>query len=185
MKIIFKILFCFFTYIIITSFQNDNDIITWNKNRKLSWNDFQGKISNDKIYEVINVNNENEEDGARSRVAIALNFQCKAGKANHIITTEFEKNNSWVIPSRKTEDLLNHEQIHFDIAEIFARKLRSKLSTLKSPCDRSSVLTLYQSIDNELVDFQKQYDIETSHGTSKNKQQEWSSKVNNLLLVPN
>ncbi len=74
--------------------------------------------------------------------------------------------------------------MHFDIAEIFARKLRSKLSSLKNTCDRSSVLSLYQSIDNELVDFQKQYDIETSHGTNKNKQKEWSSKVNDLLSVP-
>jgi len=32
-----------------------------------------------------------------------------------------------VVKSAKTDYLLNHEQRHFDIAEIFARKLRKEL----------------------------------------------------------
>lgn len=183
MKYVLKLLSLCLLFLTVSSFQNDGNIIVWNKNRKLTWNDFQGKITNDKTNEVINVYKEIEEDAARSRVAIALYFQCKDGKANHTVRAEFEKNNSWYYANGKSDDVLRHEQLHFDITEIFARKLIANLATLNNPCDKSSVSKIYQANDNAFVEFAKKYDIETSHGVNKKLQNEWEIKVQNLLSV--
>jgi len=163
------------------SFQINDDIIIWSKSSKLTWNDFQGKVSYDKAYEVINVYKKGEIDLARSRMAIALYFQCEGNNANHIVRAEFEKNNSWVLDKYKSENVLRHEQIHFDITEVYAQKLKAKLILLKNQCDKSSVGTVYQNNENEFVEFTKQYDIDTSHGVNKEKQREWETKIHTLL----
>ena len=74
---------------------------------------------------------------------------------------------------------------HFNITELFARKLKIKLTALRNPCDKSSVGKAYQANDDEYVDFVKQYDIETSHGVKKAKQSEWENKIQNLLSACN
>lgn len=170
-------------FTIASSFQNNENVIVWSKTRKLTWNDFQGTISNDKTHEGINVYRESEEDAARSRVAIALYFQCQGNKANHTIRAEFEKNNSWYYAKHKTEAVLIHEQQHFDMAELYARKLRTKLSALSNPCDKAAVGKVYQANDEAFEKFSNQYDIETSHGVNKQKQSEWEIKIQNLLSV--
>ena len=137
------------------------------------------------IAEFFNKIERHQKIAARSRIAIGLNFQCKNGKANHIVTAEFEKNNSWYDSKYKSDDVLNHEQLHFDIAEVFARKLRSKLSSMKNACDRPPVVAEFQSNDREFDEFAIQYDIETSHGTNKKKQIEWVNKIQSLLLTYN
>lgn len=180
-----KLLSLCMVFLIASSFQSNDNVIVWSKTRKLTWNDFQGNISHDKTHETINVYKESEEDAARSRVAIALYFQCKGSKANHTVRAEFEKNNSWYYANHKTEAVLRHEQLHFDITELYARKLRTKLASLKNPCDKSSVGTVYQANENAFVEFTKQYDIETSHGVNKQKQSEWETKIFNLLSASN
>jgi len=170
-------------FLIASSFQNNDNVIVWNKARKLTWNDFQGNISHDKTHEGINVYKESEEDAARSRVAIALYFQCDGSKANHTVRAEFEKNKSWYYAKHKTEVVLSHEQLHFDITELYARKLRTKLSALSNPCDKANVGKVYQANDEAFGNFSAQYDIETYHGVNKQKQSEWEIKVHNLLSV--
>jgi len=171
--------------IMTSSFQNDENIIVWEKARKLNWDDFKGTITHDKGHEVINVYNEYEEDAARSRVTIALYFQCDGNSAEHKVRAEFEKNNSWFYANHKTEAVLRHEQLHFDITELYARKLRTKLSSLNNQCEKSAVRTVYQANDLEFVEFAKQYDNETSHGVNKQKQSEWETKVQKLLYSTN
>ncbi len=168
-------------FIMAFSFQNDDNIIVWDKAKKLNWDDFKGTVSHDKTHEVINVYKVNEEDAARSRVAIALYFQCDGNNSNHTVRAEFEKNNSWFYANHKTEAVLRHEQLHFDITELYARKLRTKLASLKNQCEKSAVGSVYQANDSEFVEFVKQYDSETSHGVNKQKQSEWETKVQKLL----
>jgi hypothetical protein len=185
MKNTVKLLSLCMLFIVASSFQNNDNIIVWSKTRKLTWNDFQGNISHDKTHERINVYKENEVDAARSRVAIALYFQCQGSKANHTIRAEFEKNNSWYYAKHKTEAVLSHEQLHFDITELYARKLRTKLSALSNSCDKEAVRKVYQDNEEAFGKFSDQYDIETSHGVNKQKQSEWEIRVQNLLSASN
>lgn len=95
------------------------------------------------------------------------------------------KTDFWYYPERKTDVVLSHEQLHFDITELYARKLRTRLASMKNPCDKSSVGSVYQANENAFVEFVKQYDIETSHGVNKQKQIEWESRIQNLISSTN
>jgi predicted secreted Zn-dependent protease len=78
---------------------------------------------------------------------------------------------------------LAHEQAHFDISEIFARRLHQEMkkyrpnySTLKK-----DVSAIYDKIIKEEKVFQEMYDDETSHSRKKGRQQEWLEKIEQLL----
>ncbi|MCF3109092.1 hypothetical protein LL912_09915 [Niabella sp. CC-SYL272] len=75
--------------------------------------------------------------------------------------------------------LLNHEQKHFDISEIYARELSRFVRTQslgKTPMERmtNEMNWLFKELDT----FQKKYDTETANGRNKNNQEIW-----NLLIA--
>ena len=78
---------------------------------------------------------------------------------------------------------LDHEQGHFDIAEIYARKIRSEVARqiiTKSDFD-SKFKLLYDRIYQEYQKFQVKYDQETNRGLNLNKQQEYREMINRQL----
>ena len=81
--------------------------------------------------------------------------------------------------------LLEHEQIHFDIAEASARKIRARFAGLKSACaDPSEVASLRLAVgdaERELQEEQQRYDSETSHGTNARAQDQWKRRIAALL----
>lgn len=111
----------------------------------------------------------------------------------------FDKSKSWVVPDQKTDDLLRHEQGHFDIAEAASRSLKNTLSSLKG---KESGSTKEEALNKALADLQAKaiktrnehlswmqntnnnYDDETEHGTNKEKQDEWSKKIARWLGAP-
>ena len=44
------------------------------------------------------------------------------------IETFFYPESSWYIPETANEVILSHEQLHFDISELFARKMRERVA---------------------------------------------------------
>jgi hypothetical protein len=90
------------------------------------------------------------------------------------ITALFSKNDSWMII--KSKDILFHEQIHFDIFELFARKMRKHLVetimsgfTGDSPADIAREITpVYEQLYQQLNDMQYEFDRQTGALTSAN-----------------
>ena len=88
---------------------------------------------------------------------------------------------------------LDHEQIHFDIAEIHARRLHARLSKLvvhssvpaSADDDHGGLRVLLEqavelALGEETQAFnaqQARYDGETVHGTKKGKQKKWAELV--------
>ncbi len=89
--------------------------IYWAKGYQLSWDDFQGNAPSDHVL------------GASSTVSPGVNWTIK----NNLLVIDsrsyFDKTKSWSKPSERTSELLMHEQGHFDIGEIYARKFRRHL----------------------------------------------------------
>ena len=83
----------------------------------------------------------------------------------------------------KTDYILSHEQGHFDIAEIFARKLYKKMSEYKfnRRTYQKELNKIYQDILDEKEEIQNDYDRETNHSINKEKQAEWLKKLKRLL----
>ena len=90
----------------------------------------------------------------------------------------------------KKEDsyLLKHEQLHFDIAELFCRKINLKFRELQSNNIKNfdTYQNAYSSLWNECRKYQKEYDFETYHGFFKDTNNEWilkiKSELNNITI---
>ena len=83
----------------------------------------------------------------------------------------------------KTDYILSHEQGHFDIAEIFARKLNKKMSeyNFNKKTYQQEVNKIYQDILDEKEAMQNDYDRQTNHSINKEKQAEWLKKIEKML----
>lgn len=90
--------------------------IEWNKFYTLSWENFEGQRTEDAIGDA----------GTAIRI-IAKPYYI--GKAIHYqVYALFDKKKSWAIEQGTA--LLAHEQLHFDIAELYARKIRKKVKEM-------------------------------------------------------
>ncbi len=100
------------------------------------------------------------------------------------IVAQFDQAKSWKIEKAESDHLLKHEQVHFDITELYARKLREKILTTrwKSSGQVTEELTgIYQANAAALSSSQKLYDRETEHSLVKEEQARWNSSMEDSL----
>jgi predicted secreted Zn-dependent protease len=83
----------------------------------------------------------------------------------------------------KTAHVLKHEQGHFDIAEIFARKLFRQMTEYRynNRTYKEDLTAIYDNIVAEKAKMQGDYDRETNHSLNRYKQNEWLKKIEALL----
>ncbi len=91
------------------------------------------------------------------------------------ITALFNRYDSWMIV--KSKDILEHEQIHFDIFELYARKMRKYLvETLKKNFNEDGAIgdisdditPAYEQYYQQINDMQLEFDRQTAALTSAN-----------------
>jgi predicted secreted Zn-dependent protease len=146
------------------------DYIEWNSYYQLQWNDFQGAPGADAIGD------------AGTVVQIKASPYLVKKKVHYEVRALFNKKKSW---KRETSDaLLTHERLHFDIAELYARLIRKKISELRS--ENINDIKVYnaaiQTILEESNEVDTRYDLETLHGAIQKKQLLWEQKIKTELL---
>lgn len=98
------------------------------------------------------------------------------------IYSKFDKKHSW--STKQNPILLNHEQIHFDIFEVYSRQFRYDLSNYVET-NVSTTNTFIQNLANKYdsltYSVNISYDIETKHGTDVKAQKRWDAKVDSML----
>jgi Bacterial protein of unknown function (DUF922) len=151
--------------------QQENDFISWNENRKLVWDDFKAPPL--KIGDI----------AALTTTHLAFSYKMNNGKVNFTIECQFEKNKSWGLV--KNDAVLRHEQGHFDIAEMFARKLYKEMSAYQFNKNtfQKDLDSIYKNIVAEKEKYQQVYDNETNYSINKNGQEEWLKKIEAELLL--
>lgn len=144
--------------------------ILWDENKRLSWVDFRGKVPPAAV--------------PAATTASGISYTYTANLLHHEVKLDFKvnayfyPNESWYKRSVCNEVILAHEQLHFDIAELFARKMRNRLRRTSFSDDvKAEVRRIYQDILQELKDFQDQYDWETNFSRNLEKQLEWNQKI--------
>ena len=173
--IIFFVLFLFFNFAKSQSFHKETDI-TWSDSRPLSWKDFIGNVDNESF-------------------GLALT-------ASSIICKPYFKNDSimlWVesifIPDhswKKRTDLdsidLSHEQNHFNLTELFTRKLRKIINEetkfVKEGHSTEFLIkidSIFKRITKECEETQNLYDKQTNHSMNKVEQKKWNDLIWNDL----
>jgi hypothetical protein len=172
--------------------------ITWSAARKLSRDDFKAPAPKTAKFQ------------SRSWIRIEASWRCISGVLNTTIIAVFDPAESWWLGSQwnpwedvdsrrkwlsrsradienkrhialSENDLLRHEQLHFDLAEVTAAKIRRRLAELEGVCRRPDRDAEVEKIVVELTAaFGKEqtvYDDETAHGTKAQPQLEWESRV--------
>ena len=123
---ILKNIFFFIGFISLMSFSFVKDeFILWQENKKLKIQDF--KADNKDTVKV----NQQQFLGAISAIRIEYSsFQRnKNSVPDFSIKTYFDPNESWML--LKNDYVLQHEQIHFDLTELYARKMRKSVESLR------------------------------------------------------
>jgi len=149
------------------NYSNAN-VIEWTVGRKLNWNDFKGKVP------------AVTREAALSKCGFgyATNRVNRFEKVEFTVIARFYPDQSWVHPDKTSIRLLQHEQRHFDLCEIYARKLRKLFATEKwTGADMRKADKLYQDTYKELAEMQQKYDEETIHGLDTEKQNEWNETL--------
>ena len=97
------------------------------------------------------------------------------------VTCNFSKQKSWGL--LKTDYILAHEQGHFDITEIAARRLHGALIQYEFKADRykQDINALYRIIVKDKENMQAEYDHITDHSRNRRLQREWQEKIKMML----
>lgn len=145
--------------------------ITWKKDFKLSKADFKGKVD---------VNSTNvAQTGAN---IIIVPFAKKSGKYLYRVYAKFYKYKSWINTDSKI--VLNHEQIHFDITELYARKMRKeihKIKLSKKEVEEFDYRRIHKKFFKEFIAYQRKYDKETDFSRKFSVQKKWETSVKKQL----
>ncbi len=171
----------FFIYFISISslvFSQSEDLkIYWSEETRLTWEDFQGVPLEKTLFH------------ANTNTGLSYSWGLKGTsqkmELNYKVETFFYPKESWVRPTSKSEYLLKHEQLHFDISELHARKLRKLLANVDSSKinkdSRDYLNKLYEKIDKERGAMQNAFDKESNHSLNKEAELKWQKFVENEL----
>lgn len=148
---------------------DDKKELEWNEFYKLTWHDFQGQPTPKAA-----------GDAGASVKIIAKPYLVK-NKARYDVYVVFNRDKSW--KRDEAPQLLAHEQLHFDLAELYARMIRKRIQELNDQ-GVHEVKTLNKAIQQLLEESNnadRQYDIETLHGALDQKQEAWSKRIKQEL----
>jgi len=145
------------------------DVLVWDSATKLTWGDFRGKVDSNSPFSASTVS------------GIVYKFRLSGDGYSDSIAVVFYRSESWV--RVRTDAALVHEQGHFDITEIFARKLRKRLQTFIP--GRGSLgkqlKQLYDEVEGERVAIENLYDSETKHSADAKRQANWNERIREEL----
>ncbi|HET8737622.1 MAG TPA: DUF922 domain-containing protein, partial [Pricia sp.] len=95
---------------------------------------------------------------------------------------EFYPQKSWYRPELCDALILSHEQLHFDIAELHARKFRKKLGETRFTDNvKEEVREIYANVLKQLYVFQNKYDRETNFSRDLQQQLVWKRMIAKAL----
>ncbi len=145
------------------------EVIPWSIDRRLEWDDFlcEPKKHTDAV--------------ASTSTSLGISYKIENGLLVYGITCDFSKTKSWGL--LRTDYILAHEQGHFDITEIAARRLHQALQqyNFNRRTYRQDINEIYRTIVKEKEDLQATYDEASDHSRKRKMQYEWEEKIAMML----
>ena len=145
-------------------------LIIWSAERPLTLADFQARAPMGNPLSASTSSN------------IKADAACKDYVFSSTVQATFEPGTSWVRnPQKASETLLRHEQLHFDLTEVYARIMRQRLQLFAAranceklqPAFNNVTKLVYADWDRE----QNRYDLETNHGLNTVRQTAWAKQI--------
>lgn len=154
---------------ILSSYQTDGQKIIWDKNYKLKWEDYKSPPDSQR-----------PDIKAGSSVGHGYTYRTKGDSVFITIESYFFKSESWVDSGSINNNLLLHEQGHFDIEEIYARLLRKNIAAtnfFKQTFEKQLQGLHNKSINECNKEQDLIYDKETDLSRNLAKQKQWNMKI--------
>ena len=148
--------------------------VPWSATRRLAWSDFRGQPPPP----------ESGPEVAKTAYALFYAWKCRGEAFDFRVIAAFRPRQSWVKALALTDTLLRrsalrHEQTHFDLAEVHARRMRRYFAGLAGACrkaDRELTQLASRLVSDEKAE-QQRYDVETNHGLRSDNQAAWNAEV--------
>lgn len=158
------------------TYSDDQKYISWDVTRKLTPNDFIASKKQDNTSEV-----------ASTASGFGFVINDVNGLYSGSIHVRFYPYESWWDNSRidinSKKYILKHEQVHFDICELFGRKLYKGILKLRDSkkLNERNLRKLYNKLEKEYSHYQNAYDKATKHSVNRVEQYYWNRQVANEL----
>jgi len=165
------ILFSFFTY-------SQKIIISGQEGlRKLTWNDFTGQVDESSLFVAFTWYNYKFKYSSAQFIGdsvVLKDFQ---------VILQLDPKKSWAKQDKVTDDLLIHEQGHFNIGILFMNELLLKINSAKF--FRNSWTTDFPKVIKEVsqkyAEMGVTYDEETNHAKNKRQQAKWNEMFQSTI----
>ncbi len=160
----------------VPDFRKHEKEIEWASKRKLIWEDFKGSPKS--------FTNPNAAAQTYCGFAVQSNYVTMFSTAKIFARNFFTCNLSWVRPDQKNRsDLLEHEQGHFDLCEIYTRMLRKEFTERRMTAYNinKEADVIFKNIYALYLERQELYEEETNYGLNEQKQIEWRTNINREL----
>ncbi len=159
-------------------FSQEEESVPWSADRKLQWSDFKGSYF------------KTEWAAATTATGISYAFSAKEQGGQQFLEIDvqckFFPERSWYRPELCDSVILSHEQLHFDIAELHARKFRKRLAEFRfTDKVKEEVRDIYKQILKDLVMYQNRYDRESDFSKDFQQQLQWNRNIAAELEIEN
>ena len=157
-------------FLLFGGISQEKDAIAWQPDRKLSWADFKGVPPGSKRV------------AATTASGISYSYTTTGSRGlyrlDYEVTTYFYPYQSWYHRELCDSVVLSHEQLHFDISELYARRMRERLGRQTfGPNVRAEVRRIFKELNRELSEFQDRYDQETDFSRDREAQARWNASI--------
>ncbi|MBO6880719.1 DUF922 domain-containing protein [Winogradskyella sp.] len=166
----FKYIIIGLLFLFVGTTSND-ETMTWHEARKLSWADF--KASPDPASDAV----------ALTASGITFGYSVKTSNRRIVgfsttVEAHFYPAKSWYIKEKGDDHVLGHEQLHFDITELYVRKFRKQLDRLVVNQNiKKQMEQIHVAINKALEESQKTYDAQTNHSINVEAQKYWEAFI--------
>lgn len=150
----------------------DGPIINWTPDTFLKWEDFKA---------------ENKPGGgfavASSTCGFGYEGIIKGDNISVNVYVRFYCNDSWHHKDYYLNEVLKHEQLHFDICELYGRIFYKNILLLRKNemLNERNLKKLLTELMEEYDQTQDRYDDETNHSTDGKRQAAWYKKIMQAL----
>ncbi|MDZ4749232.1 MAG: DUF922 domain-containing protein [Saprospiraceae bacterium] len=144
------------------------------------WGLFKGKINQRHLHEM------GGNTGAVTVSSISYTaLQISPHEATVTITARFHPEESWTrYPKlQKPEEALEHEKKHFELTEVYARKLRKLVSNshYSATLFKDEINKQFTELVTQHRTEQVRYDHETNHSIDSHQQEKWNARIDEQL----
>lgn len=149
--------------------------VPWS-DRPLTWDDFRGTPPS------------GGDENARTVYILSFESRCRGEAFTYKVTALFFPERSWVTPQVLADragkvQVLAHEQTHFNLTEVYARRMRRYFSGLYDACRQTdaAINAAVERFAKEESEAQQRYETETNHGLVPHRQAAWNRDVSEML----